>query len=194
MTEVRLTGLLVIATFQTVHAGEMTASCPICATTWTAQAGMTGGMTAYQTDASIDCEDCKTDAASFFRTGTFTHTCKTCGPHMVCRRRQPDATSITAISAEAEAKGSVMCSTCKAVWLKTPREAGQFSTYWYASKKVCSACQSMAMEMIHTGKKAGKCAQCGDALRSRTSKVIASLLRPPPPRPVLLARDLAGTK
>lgn len=172
----------------------MSASCSLCATTWASEAGTPEEITTYQTDASVDCKDCRADAVQFFKTGLFARTCEACGPHMGCKRRQTDATSTPALSAQSETKGSVMCRTCKAVWLKTPREAGQFSTYWYTSKEVCRGCQNLALEMIHTGKTAGKCAQCGDALKSCTSKAIASQMRMLPPRPLLIAREFTSPK
>ncbi len=195
ITTALLTSLLLIAALQTARAEDasaMVASCPKCAITWVNQSGPEGKITTYRTEKSTDCAACAADAANFFKTGKFIHTCTNCGDHMACKLEQMDAAKSTPSPTGSTTECTIMCPTCQAVWLKTATEPGKLSIYWYARKEICSGCQDKAIEMINTGKISGTCAHCGDALVNRTPYAVASRLAKAQSLPIPKAQALAA--
>jgi ribosomal protein S27E len=79
------TGLL-LAGCQTAKPTQPTAMseavrCPKCEVTWVKVPRYAGksGIVGYSTFKKMECPDCRNAVLSFFETGKFQHTCKTCG-------------------------------------------------------------------------------------------------------------------
>lgn len=164
-----LTGMLVSAAPLAVHAEDTAAkeqalSCPKCQKTWVTRPHHTGKVTTYRTEQSMECEDCTSAVANFFKTGKFEHTCKTCGEINVCATKHADAKPVGDAPAAEQKDASVACPKCQAVWVRNALNGGRGTTYHSEKKVVCSSCQDMAMDMMKTGKTAGKCPKCDDEL------------------------------
>ena len=86
------TGLLLVGC-QTAKPTQPTAMseavrCPKCQVTWVKVPRRAGkaGIVGYSTLKTMECPDCRNAVLSFFETGKFQHTCKTCGDNLeICK-------------------------------------------------------------------------------------------------------------
>lgn len=166
-------GMLVMLALQAARAEdapvkEMAASCPKCETTWVTRPDTVGKVTVYRTEKKMKCEDCTSAVANFFKTGKLAHACKTCGDINACKVHQVEAKPVDGAPVASSKDGAVMCTKCQAVWVKRSRDLDKRTVYWMEKKEACSGCHDMAMDMLNTGKKEGKCAKCGDELKTCT--------------------------
>ena len=166
-----LFGMLVIGALQSGRAddvvtNEMAVTCSKCATTWVRHPVQFEKTKVYRTEKSMNCEECNSLVANFFKTGKFEHTCSTCGDLKACNVQQIDIATTAAPPAEIARAGSVMCPKCQTVWVKKTRYLGKVTAYSYDRKDVCPGCQDMAIHMINTGMTEGKCPTCGETLKS----------------------------
>jgi hypothetical protein len=84
-----LTGILTLAGFmtscETASGGPISAvTCDKCKTVWVKRPApnASGKMAAYTTlrsEKSMDCPDCESAVATFFKTGSLKHSCSHCG-------------------------------------------------------------------------------------------------------------------
>lgn len=165
-----LTGMLVISALQAARAEDapmkdMAVTCPKCEMTWVQQSHQVGKTTVYTTEQKMECPDCKSAVANFFKTGKLEHTCKACGEITTCKMQQVEAMP-AASAADGAKEGAVMCGKCEAVWVKTSKPVGKTTVYSNEKKDMCSGCQDMAMDMMNTGKTTGKCAKCSEKLKA----------------------------
>lgn len=86
-TGVPATGLLLVgcktptASQSTTPAMSEAIRCPKCEVTWVKVPRRDGkaGIVGYSSRMKMECPDCRNAVLSFFETGKFQHTCKTCG-------------------------------------------------------------------------------------------------------------------
>jgi hypothetical protein len=70
-------------TAQAATASTQAVTCSKCQTTWVKIPNREKGrIVSYSTRKQMVCPDCKDAVASFFDSGKFQHTCKTCGDSM----------------------------------------------------------------------------------------------------------------
>ena len=144
--------------------------CAKCQTTWVQKPGTTGGgkTTIYRTEKSMVCADCESTAATFFKTGTMAHTCKSCGgapTHCVVHAGKPVTTSA------ATAEQAVTCPKCETTWVKETQavgSAGRSNTYVIRNTKktTCPDCETAVANFFATGKLAHACKSCGVEMKA----------------------------
>ncbi|MCG3148243.1 MAG: hypothetical protein PCFJNLEI_01686 [Verrucomicrobiae bacterium] len=88
------TGLLLVgcktatATQSTTLTMSEAVRCPKCEVTWVKVPRRAGkaGIVGYSSIKKMECPDCRNAVLSYFETGKFQHTCKTCGDNLeICK-------------------------------------------------------------------------------------------------------------
>jgi hypothetical protein len=82
-----LTGILAVTGCQSTGSSassdsEQAVMCSKCKTVWVHRPHQMGKITVFRNEKTMVCPDCQSLVESFFSTGKFQHTCKTCGDSM----------------------------------------------------------------------------------------------------------------